>query len=95
MKLRPILNRLLVKSQEPETQTSGGIIIANAHNEGIVQGEVLASGPGANNEKGKFIPNSVESGSKILFHIGSGQTITYEDEEYIMLPEEDVIAVLS
>ena len=95
MKLRPIHNKVIVKAQDAEKQTTGGIIIANAKNEGIVEGNVLAVGPGVHDEKGKFQPTTVTEGNKILFHIASGEKFKFEDEEYVMLPEYEIIAVLS
>ena len=95
MSIRPIHDRVLVQAQDVETQTSGGIIIANAKNEGIVEGYVVAVGPGNYDDKGKFVETTVNVGNRILFHIGSGEKINHEDEEYVMLPEYEIIAVLS
>ena len=94
MNIKPIHDRILVKAEEAEKQTTGGIIIANAKNEGIVEGKVLAVGKGTHDEKGNFNPTSVEVGARILFHIASGEKFEHEKEDYIMLPESEVIAVL-
>ena len=95
MKIRPILNKIIVKLQDPEKETTGGIIIASAKNEGVVEGDVIAVGPGAHDDKGKFIEVNIEAGSKILLNAGAGAPLKYEDEEYVVIVEEEVIAVLS
>ena len=95
MKLRPILDRIIVKLQEPEQSTSGGIIIANAKNEGVVRAEVLAVGPGAHDDKGNLVVPDVNVGDQILINEASGQKIKLEDNEYVAIQNDEIIAVLS
>ena len=95
MAVKPILDRILIKPQEAETETTGGIIIANPKNEGIIQGEVLDVGPGAHDDKGNFITPGVEVGNVVLINAMSGQKFEHEDVEYIMITESEIVAVLS
>ena len=95
MNLRAIQDKLIVKAQDAEKETSGGIIIANASNEGIIKGEVLSIGTGKHDEKGKFVETTTPVGSTILFNINGGTKFKHEDEEYITITESEIIAVLS
>ena len=94
MKLKPILDRIIIKTQDPEETTAGGLIIANAKNEGIIEAEVLAVGPGAHNEKGKFVVPYVNAGNTILVNTMAGQKFTFEEEEYVTISNNEIVAVL-
>jgi chaperonin GroES len=93
--LKPILGKIIIKPQDVEHETTGGIIIANAKNDGIIQGEVLAVGPGEYDDKGNFMKPDVEPGNIILLHTGAGQQFEYEKEKYQTITSKEVIAVLS
>ena len=95
MNIRPIHGKIIVKADDPEKETSGGIIIANASNDGIIKAEVLATGPGEYNDKGKFIKPTVEPGDKILMHSMSGLKFDYEEEEYYTITNAEIIGVVS
>jgi chaperonin GroES len=95
MSLRPILGKIIVKPQDAEQQTSGGLIIANAKNDGIIQGEVVAVGPGEYDEKGNFVKPSVQPGNTILLHTMAGHQFEYDDEKYQTISGHEVVAVLS
>ncbi len=96
MNLRAIQDKLIVRTDEVEKQTTGGIIIANAKTEGITRGEVLSVGPGAYDEdKKKFIATTTQVGDKILFNLGGGVKFTHQDEEYVTIVESEIIAVVS
>lgn len=95
MNIRPINDKIIVKAQEPETQTAGGILIASGKNEGVVKGTIVAVGPGKHNEKGEFVSLSVQEGNEILFNVGSGYKFEHNDEELISMTENEIIAVLS
>ena len=92
--LRPIHGKIIVKPQEAETKTSGGLIIANAKNDGIIQGEVLAVGPGEYDDKGNFVEPEVEEGNTILLHVMAGQKFEYDKEEYYTISSHEIVAVL-
>ena len=95
MNIRPILNKLIVKPQDAEKETSGGIIIANAKNEGVIKGNIVAAGPGAYDDKGNFVKVTTPVGSTILFNNGVGSKFEHDDEEYVTIVENDIIAILS
>jgi chaperonin GroES len=95
MNLRPILDRIIIKSQEPEQSTAGGIIIANAKNEGIIKAEVLAVGPGTYDEKGNFVLPDVNVGDKILINNMAGQKFKHDEQEYVTISNNEIVAVLS
>ena len=95
MNLKPILDKIIIKPNEPETQTASGLYIANAKNDGVIEAEVLAVGPGAYDEKGNFVVPEVQVGDKILVNNASGQKFTFEDEEYATILDNEIIAILS
>ena len=96
MNLRAIQDKVIVKTEEAEKETSGGIIIANASNEGITKAVVLSVGPGAYDEdKKKFIATTTNVGDKILFNLNGGLAFTHDDEEYVTITEKEIIAVVS
>jgi chaperonin GroES len=95
MNLRPILDRIIIKSQEPEQSTAGGIIIANAKNEGIIKAEVLAVGPGIYDEKGNFVLPDVNVGDEILINNMAGQKFKHDEQEYVTISNNEIVAVLS
>jgi chaperonin GroES len=93
--LRAINGKIIVKPSDADEETAGGIIIANAKNDGVIEGEVVAVGPGEYDEKGNFVTPSVEPGNIILMHTMAGQQFEYEDEQYQTISREEVVAVLS
>lgn len=95
MNLRPILDRIIIKTQEPEETTAGGIVLANVKNDGIVEAEVLAVGPGSYNNKDIFVEPGVAVGNRILLNAASGQKFTHDDEEYVSITNSEIVAVLS
>ena len=95
MNLRPILDRIIIRTQEPEQETSGGIIIANAKNDGIIEAEVLAVGPGAYDAKDNFVVPEVDVGNRILVSVGAGQKFTHDEQEFVTISNDEIVAVLS
>lgn len=95
MNLRPILDRIIIKAQDPEQETAGGIILASAKNEGIVEAEVLAVGPGAYDERDNFVVPEVGVGDRVLLNAGSGQKFTHDEQEYVTVSNNEIVAVLS
>ena len=94
MKLRPLHDRVIIKRLEEERKTASGIVIPDTAAEKPDQGEVLAVGPGKKNEDGKVTPVDVKVGDKILFGKYSGSEVQVEDKEYLILREDDILAVL-
>jgi chaperonin GroES len=94
MKIRPLQDRILIKRLDEEEKTKGGIIIPDTAKEKPQEGKVIAVGGGKVNEDGKKIPLDVKAGDKILFGKYSGSEVKLDDEEYLILREEDVLAII-
>jgi chaperonin GroES len=94
MKIRPLHDRILIKRVEEQETRRGGIIIPDTAKERPQEGKVVAAGNGKVNEDGKKIPLDVKAGDRILFGKYSGSEVKIEDEEYLILREEDVLAIL-
>ena len=94
MKIRPLHDRLIVKRVEEQEVKKGGIIIPDTAKEKPQEGKVIAVGNGKVNDDGKKIPLDVKAGDRILFGKYSGSDVKLDDEEYLILREEDVLAIL-
>ena len=94
MKIRPLHDRIIVQRLEEGEQHIGGIIIPDTAKEKPQQGKVLAVGNGKVNDDGKRVPLDVRADDLILFGKYSGQEIKLEGEEYLIMKEDDVLAVL-
>jgi chaperonin GroES len=94
MKIRPLHDRILVKRLEEQETVRGGIIIPDTAKEKPQEGTVVAVGNGKVGDDGKRIPLDVKAGDKILFGKYSGSEVKIEDDEYLILREEDVLAIL-
>ncbi|MBI4411325.1 MAG: co-chaperone GroES [Deltaproteobacteria bacterium] len=94
LKLRPLHDRLLVKRLTEEQKTKGGIIIPDTAKEKPQEAEVIAVGNGKVLDDGKKVPLDVKVGDKILFSKYSGNEVKVEGEEYLILREEDVQAIV-
>ena len=94
LKLRPLHDRLLVKRLEEGETKHGSIIIPDTAKEKPQEGKVVAVGNGKVNEDGKRIPLDVKAGDRVLFGKYSGSEVKIEGEEYLILREEDVLAIL-
>ena len=94
MKVRPLHDRLIVKRLEEEGKTKGGIIIPDTAKEKPIEGKVIAAGAGRINKEGKKMPMEVKTGDRILFAKYGGTEVKMDGEEYLMMKEEDVLAVI-
>jgi chaperonin GroES len=94
MKVRPLHDRILVKRIEEGEVRKGGIIIPDTAKEKPQEGKVVAVGNGKVTDEGKKIPLDVKAGDKILFGKYSGSEVKVDDEEYLILREEDVLAII-
>ncbi len=92
-KIKPLGNRIVIQRQEAKT-TKGGILLPETAQEKPRQGKVIAVGPGKIDEKGKSQPLNVKVGDEILFSSYSGTEYKSDDIDYLILSEEDVLAVL-
>ena len=94
MNLRPLHDRIIVRRLEEGEQHIGGIIIPDTAKEKPQQGRVIAAGNGKAKDDGKRIPLDVKAGDRILFGKYSGQEITIDGEEYLIMKEDEVLAVM-
>jgi chaperonin GroES len=93
-KIRPLHDRILVERLEEKEVKRGGIIIPDTAKEKPQEARVIAVGNGKITEEGKKIPLDVKAGDKILFGKYSGSEVKIDDKEYLILREEDVLAIL-
>src|SRR5579859_6906111 len=94
MKFRPLHDRVVVRRIEEDVKTAGGIIIPDTAKEKPQQGEVVAVGPGARNEKGELVTLDVKAGDRILFGKWSGTEVKIDGEELLIMKESDILGVL-
>lgn len=94
MHFRPLHDRVLVRRIDAEEKTAGGIIIPDTAKEKPQEGEIVASGPGARNEQGQFIPIDVKSGDRVLFGKWSGTEVKIDGQDYLIMKESDLLGVL-
>ena len=88
----PLHDRVLVRRLEEKETVKGGIIIPDTAKEKPQEGEVIAVGAGRLNDKGERIPLDVKAGDRVLFGKYSGTDIKIEDEEYMILKEDEILA---
>ena len=94
MNVRPLHDRIIVQRVEEEEQRVGGIIIPDTAKEKPQQGRVIAAGNGKTTDEGKRLPLDVKAGDTILFGKYSGQEIKLDGEEYLIMREDEVLAVI-
>ncbi len=94
MSFRPLHDRVLVRRIEADEKTAGGIIIPDTAKEKPQQGEVIATGPGARDEKGGLVPLDVKPGDRVLFGKWSGTEVKIDGEELLIMKESDILGIL-
>ncbi len=94
MKVKPLGDRLLVKRVTEENVSKGGIIIPDTAKEKPLEADVVALGSGKVTDDGKTIPFQVAEGDRVLIGKYSGTDVKINGEEYLILREEDVLAIL-
>ncbi|HDP98258.1 MAG TPA: co-chaperone GroES [bacterium] len=95
MNIRPLSDRVVVKPlEEEEEKKQGGIIIPDTAKEKPQQGKIVAVGPGKVSEAGEKIPMEVKVGETVLYGKYSGTEVTVDNEDYLILRESDILAVL-
>ena len=95
LNIRPLHDRVLVKRVEQEEQVRGGIIIPDTAKEKPQEAEVVAVGPGKLSEDGKRAPMDVKEGDRVLMGKYSGSEIKIDGNDYVILREEEILAVVS
>ncbi len=94
VKIRPLGNRVLLKRLEQEEKLKGGIIMPDSAKKKQESAEVIAVGSGKKDKNGQLIPVPVQVGDVVLMDKYSGQEVTIEDEEYVIVRSDDIIAVV-
>jgi chaperonin GroES len=94
MNIKPLSDHIFVEALSEEKTTKGGIFIPESTEEKPEMGKVIAVGPGKTNDEGKIIPLSVKVGDKILFTKYSPNEIKIDDKEYLVIREDDVLAIV-
>jgi chaperonin GroES len=94
MKLKPLADRIVIKPSEAEEKTKGGIILPDTAKEKPVVGEVVAAGPGRRSDDGKIVPMEVKVGDKVLYGKYSGTEVTLDGQEYLIMRESDLFAIV-
>lgn len=95
VKIKPLADRVVVKRlEEEEAKTPAGIIIPDTAKEKPQKGVVVAVGPGRLDENGKRIPMEVKVGDKVLFAKYAGSEVKVNGEEYLIMREDDILAIL-
>lgn len=92
--MKPLADRVVVKPSAAEEKTKGGIILPDTAKEKPVMGEVVAVGPGKVSDDGKKIAPEVKVGDKVLYGKYSGTEVTVDGEEYLIMREADIFAIV-
>ena len=95
MSLRPLHDRVIVKRLDQETTTASGIVIPDSAAEKPDQGEVIAVGPGRTDADGQRIVPDLQVGERVLFGKYAGQAVKVDGNEFLVLREEDIVAVVN
>lgn len=93
MKLRPLGDRVILQQQEAEEKTQGGIILPDSAKEKPQEAVVIAVGPGKE-EDGKKTEMLVKEGDKVIYSKYSGTEVKFEEEEYVIVGQNDIIAIV-
>ncbi len=95
-RIRPLADRVVIRAQEKEEVTRGGIFLPDtASKEKPQEGTVMAVGDGKLDDNGKRTPVAVKAGDKVLFAKYAGTEVKIEDEDYLILAEKDILAVIN
>jgi chaperonin GroES len=94
MNVKPLHDRVLVKRVEEKEVVKGGIIIPDTAKEKPMEGEVIAAGPGKTTDDGKRAALDVKPGDRILFGKYSGTEIKVDDQDYLIMREDEILAII-
>ncbi len=94
MQVTPLYDRLLVRRSSEEEKTKGGIIVPDTAKEKPAQGEVVSAGAGRVADSGTVTPLTVKRGDKVLFGKYSGTEVKFEDEDYLIMREDDILGII-
>ena len=94
MHFRPLHDRVVVRRIDADEKTAGGIIIPDTAKEKPQEGEIVAVGPGARNEKGELVPLDLKAGDHVLFGKWSGTEVKIDSEDLLIMKESDILGVI-
>jgi chaperonin GroES len=94
VKVKPLADRVLVQPESEEEQVKGGIIIPDTAKEKPQRGKIVAIGTGKTDDAGKKIALNVKKGDKVLYGKYSGTEVRLDDEDYLIMPEGDILAII-
>lgn len=94
MNVKPLEDRVIVRTLGAEEKTAGGIIIPDNAKEKPQKGEIIAVGPGKMSEKGDRLSMSLKAGDKVLFGKYSGTEVTIDSQDYLIMRESDILAII-
>ena len=94
MNIKPLSDHIFVEAVSEEKITKGGIFIPESAEEKPIMGKIIAVGPGKVNDEGKLIPLNVKVGDKILFTKYTPNEIKIDEKEYLVIREDDVLAII-
>jgi chaperonin GroES len=93
--IKPLEDRIVVKSLEAEQTTASGLVIPDTAKEKPQEGEVLAVGPGRIDDKGNRVPLDISVGDKVIYSKYGGTEVKHKGDEYLILSARDVLAVVA
>ena len=93
-KIKPLGDKVLIKRLEAEERTAGGIVLPDTAKEKPKQGKVIALGDGRETESGEVVPFQVKKGDTVLFGSFAGTEVTIDGEEYLLIPEDEILAII-
>ena len=92
--IKPLEDRIVVKTLEAETTTASGLVIPDSAKEKPQEGEVLAVGPGRVDDSGNRVPLDISVGDVVIYSKYGGTEVKYAGEEYLVLSARDVLAII-
>ncbi|TQJ09323.1 co-chaperone GroES [Lapillicoccus jejuensis] len=93
--IKPLEDRIVVKSLEAEQTTASGLVIPDTAKEKPQEGEVLAVGPGRIDDKGNRVPLDIKEGDRVIYSKYGGTEVKHGGQEYLILSARDVLAVVA
>ena len=94
MKIKPLADRVVIKPLESIEKTKGGIYVPDTAKEKPQEGEIVAVGPGRTSDTGELVKMEVKVGNKVLYGKYAGTEVTIEEEEYLIVRESDILAIV-
>ncbi|MDQ7793573.1 MAG: co-chaperone GroES [bacterium] len=94
VKLKPLEDRVIVKALEEEEKTKGGIVLPDTAKEKPQRGKVIAAGPGRYDDEGRRVPLELKPGDTVIYSKYAGTEVKIEGQEYLILRESDVLAII-